>query len=234
MTENINNVSNASKIYFIGIEKIINNNLNDVYADQDISDLVESIKRYGLKQPLSVVREGDSLYRLIAGHRRLAAIKYVLSAGEGVKFGNRVLMNQVPCIFDESFENEDDEFLNLLSSNVSGTKTEEDMKKIIQRTAEIYEKRKGLPEYAGKKRDVIAKMAGVSPRSVDKYLKSDFQATEKQPKIMPVSAVETMIEKMIVQIKTIDMEEYGKTDRSAIRNSIEDLIAICGFLYLWG
>ena len=47
MTENINNVSNASKIYFIGIEKIINNNLNDVYADQDISDLVESIKRYG-------------------------------------------------------------------------------------------------------------------------------------------------------------------------------------------
>ena len=218
---------NATKIYSIGVDKIINNSLNEVYFNQDVSDLVESIERYGLKQPLTVVKESDSSYRLIAGHRRLAALKSLFSENKCVKFGNRSLMNQAPCIFDDAFENEDDEFLNLVSSNVSRAKTEDDMRNIIRKTAEIYEKRKDLPGYTGKKRDVIARMAGVSPPSVDKYLKDSTKVVEKQNKIMSVSSVEMMIGKMIDQITSIEMEEYGKTDRSAIKESIEKLIAVC-------
>jgi ParB family transcriptional regulator, chromosome partitioning protein len=45
-----------------------------VFNDSDIKDLSESIKIYGVIQPLIVVRQGDK-YQLIAGERRLRASK---------------------------------------------------------------------------------------------------------------------------------------------------------------
>ena len=65
--------------------KLINTSLIDPHPDNprknigDVTDLAASIKTNGLLTPLSVVPNG-SRYRVIAGHRRLAACK---QAGTG-------------------------------------------------------------------------------------------------------------------------------------------------------
>lgn len=61
--------------------KLINTSLIDPHPDNprknigDVNDLAASIKTNGLLTPLSVVPNGER-YRVIAGHRRLAACKY--------------------------------------------------------------------------------------------------------------------------------------------------------------
>lgn len=61
--------------------KLINTSLIDPHPDNprknigDVTDLAASIKTNGLLTPLSVVPNGER-YRVIAGHRRLAACKY--------------------------------------------------------------------------------------------------------------------------------------------------------------
>ena len=65
--------------------KLINTSLIDPHPDNprkqigDVTDLAASIKANGLLSPLSVVPNGER-YRVIAGHRRLAACK---QAGTG-------------------------------------------------------------------------------------------------------------------------------------------------------
>ena len=60
--------------------KLINTSLIDPHPDNprknigDVTDLAASIKTNGLLTPLSVVPHGER-YRVIAGHRRLAACK---------------------------------------------------------------------------------------------------------------------------------------------------------------
>ena len=60
--------------------KLINTSLIDPHPDNprknigDVTDLAASIKTNGLLTPLSVVPNGER-YRVIAGHRRLAACK---------------------------------------------------------------------------------------------------------------------------------------------------------------
>ena len=54
MTESNINGNGSSKIYFIGIDKIINNELNDVFKVEDLDELRNSIEMYGLKQPISI------------------------------------------------------------------------------------------------------------------------------------------------------------------------------------
>ena len=49
--------TNSTKVYFINIDKIIKNEQNDVYKNSDITELKNSIMRYGLKQPISVIKQ---------------------------------------------------------------------------------------------------------------------------------------------------------------------------------
>ena len=43
------------------------------YIKDDVSELKESIKMYGLLQPIGVVRDGEKNYKLIFGNRRIKA-----------------------------------------------------------------------------------------------------------------------------------------------------------------
>ena len=221
------NANYGGKTYFINIDKIINNDLNEVYDKYDLSNLKNSIVEYGLKQPLSVVKANEDAYRLIAGHSRLAVIKEIYAENKSLKYCGKELHNQIPCIFENSFDNEDDEFLNLASSNVYRKLSEEETKNVIIKTAQIYEKRKNLPGYEGKKRDVIARLANVSARTVDKYLKSDEDSNQINSKIPTVNAVLNLIDKITNQINEIDLDEYGKTDKNKIKESLLNLSILC-------
>lgn len=57
----------------VAIESIVSEG-NVRFSDNDVTSLAKSIDRFGLLQPLNVAKRGDT-YLLIAGHRRLAALK---------------------------------------------------------------------------------------------------------------------------------------------------------------
>lgn len=65
------------KIKYIPIELITPNTYQPrkYFNDESICELAESIKVYGIIQPLSVRKIGDSKFELIAGERRLRAAK---------------------------------------------------------------------------------------------------------------------------------------------------------------
>ena len=66
----------ALRVQAVPIEKIRERDINDFSDDADINSLAESIRLYGLINPLSVVHHPDEdIYVISAGHRRFKAIK---------------------------------------------------------------------------------------------------------------------------------------------------------------
>ncbi|MCR5607428.1 MAG: ParB/RepB/Spo0J family partition protein [Treponema sp.] len=72
--------SNAPAIN-ISLDRImLEGNVRTDYTE--IEELAASIRQYGLLSPVTVKAKGDGSYRLICGHRRYKAYKYLLEQGE--------------------------------------------------------------------------------------------------------------------------------------------------------
>ena len=80
-TEDFGDVSASKKeaVFYIEIDKIKPNPYQprQEFEDKNLKDLAESIREYGILQPLIVTRTGKGTYQLIAGERRLKAAKIV-------------------------------------------------------------------------------------------------------------------------------------------------------------
>ncbi|MFH1656914.1 MAG: ParB/RepB/Spo0J family partition protein [bacterium] len=66
-------------IFYIEINKIKPNPYQprQEFNDKSIDDLAESVREYGILQPLIVTRDGKGSYQLVAGERRLMAAKKI-------------------------------------------------------------------------------------------------------------------------------------------------------------
>lgn len=217
-----------TKIYEININKIQKNKLNESLSIDGIEELKENIKENGLKTPLSVVNNNDGTFRLIAGHRRLEAIKKLYEEGHKLKFGSSELTDVVPCIFDAESESEAEELKNIMASNSDvRTLTPDDIRRLVNQAEKLLElEATNGNKYEGKKRDAIAKMINVSPRTVQKYLsenKDNVEQKNARKKVDSVEKVVSNINKMIDSINIIEIDEYGKTDRFAITSALAEL-----------
>lgn len=217
-----------SKIYNINISNIKKNKLNESLSIDGIEELKENIKENGLKTPLSVVNNNDGTFRLIAGHRRLESIKMLFEEGYKLKFGVDELDGVVPCIFDTKSESEADELKNIMASNTDvRSLTPDDVRRLVNQAEMLLElEARNGKKYEGKKRDAIAKMINVSPRTVQKYLsenKDNVEQKNARKKVDNVDKVINNINKIIDSVKSIDIEEYGKTDRIAITSALAEL-----------
>ncbi|HYE60347.1 MAG TPA: ParB/RepB/Spo0J family partition protein [Candidatus Kapabacteria bacterium] len=67
--------SNTDRLWYIPLSEIVPNaeQPRKVFAHQELEDLVASIKKHGILQPLTVTEKEDGGYELIAGERRLRA-----------------------------------------------------------------------------------------------------------------------------------------------------------------
>lgn len=74
-------VDNVMKIVYIPRNKIRKNEKNK-YSIKGIASLAESIKTYGLVQPLHVAPAEDGMYTLLGGERRLTAIDLLIKDKE--------------------------------------------------------------------------------------------------------------------------------------------------------
>ena len=235
--QNENKVSNIANVYFIDYDKIHHNPLNDeIYGTtEDISQIKQNLLINGLQSPLEIVKEissegKETSYRLLSGHGRYDSLISLYSENQTVMYQGKALGNKIPCLIHAPFDNSDAELEYLLGGNVRKFRDKESIKRAAIKASEIYENKKANGELAPgeTKRKYISIRVGISERSVDKYIRIDDETSEvvsTTSKIQTVSGVIKTIDKIIQEIKNIQMDEYGKTDRTVISDKLDELIA---------
>ena len=143
--------SDQMTIREIPLPKIIANGRN-LYGVRDVEDLADSIKLNGLLEPLIVYPYGSAagLYRVISGHRRLAALQ--LNKAE-----------TAPCRVVDPPKSTAWEDLQIISANAQRVKTGAEQAAEAERmTAALVALKKEGAEIPGRLRDVVADAMGTS------------------------------------------------------------------------
>ena len=147
--------SDPMTIREIPLPKIIANGRN-LYGVRDVEDLADSIALNGLLEPLIVYPYGSSaeLYRVISGHRRLAALQL-----------NKA--QTAPCRVVDAPKSQAWEDLLIINANKQRVKTGAEQAAEAERmTAALVALKKDGVEIPGRLRDVVADAMGTSSTSL--------------------------------------------------------------------
>ncbi len=207
------------------LKRVVSNTLTDDIKMIDIDELhesadnffvVENIEQFaqtilgqgGVKDNLIVKPLETGGYEIISGHRRRAAVQYLLDKGENIA---RVL----PCLV-QNYTDEDDKMLDLILMNVSARQiSDQELWKCYETLDKILKEKKDKGEYYGRLRDDIANTLGVSASQVGKMQNVDKNAIE--PVKEAVASGELSIS-TANEIAKLDKEEQSKiTDLSKVQ-----------------
>lgn len=180
----------ACQLRWVKTEDIEDNALNvSVYQVANIKSLADNILLNGLLQPPLVQDLHNGKYRLISGHRRIAAIKYLVTIGHNE-------FSRVQCAID----NDTDEVsvhMKLLAANMDNReKTNGERLEEAKSYMEAMEKRKQQEKLPGRVRDLVAKQLNISTGqlsellALDKNLSPELLQIFKEDKISKTVAVE--------------------------------------------
>ena len=124
---------------FIPKDKIIPNEKNKNYSQDNIEALSESIIINGLRHNLSVIHESTTdQYRIVSGERRYHAINLM-----NEKTYKELFPTGIPCKVEKSSISEIDEEIMLISANHDIRETSiEEKRWEIRRLKELYEAKK--------------------------------------------------------------------------------------------
>lgn len=152
----------SDSIKMIDVSEIAPSESN-FYELSDIELLADDIEREGLKHNLVVYRSSETgLYNVISGHRRLSAIKLLISE-------NRRSSTKIPCFVDSEKSSAESQF-DLIMLNATQRKySDADIMREyeeIERTLKALEA-EGKP-IKGRMRDKIAELLRISPAQVGK------------------------------------------------------------------
>lgn len=176
---------------------MIDKNPRNEYSIKGIASLAQSIKVYGLSQPIEVKKQPDGRYMLLGGERRTTAIDWLIDNPEEEDYTPDVMIACVeknPSNIDLNLSEEHKEDFAILTTNKEARKyTDGDSyKEIIKWKAIIEELRANGEESfinydednneveiqikGVKTRDIIAQTTGMSVGQVNKYAKVENQA----------------------------------------------------------
>jgi ParB family chromosome partitioning protein len=147
----------------IEISKLRANEKN-FYAVSDIEILADDIERQGLKHNLVVVENPEKTFTIISGHRRYAAVTFLISEG---RYGSKFL----PC-FVAAGRTETQILLDLIMLNATArVMTDAEKFSQFEKITELFSRDKTLfgdADASGRKRDKIADALKISPAQVGK------------------------------------------------------------------
>ncbi len=152
-------------------------NIDELHDSEDnffelnrIEELAESILlQGGVKENLIVRKRESGGYEVISGHRRKAAVQYLIEKGENVA-------HMLPCL-EEEYSTDDEKMLNLIMMNVSQRQlSDSELFKSYEQINDILKRKKENGEKYGKLREKIAESLGVSPAQVQKLQNVDNHA----------------------------------------------------------
>lgn len=186
--------------------------INELHESADNFFVVENIASFaqtilgqgGVKDNLIVKPLSSGGYEIISGHRRKAAVQYLIDNGENIS-------HYLPCLVQD-YADEDDKMLDLILMNVSARQiSDPELWKCYETIDRILKDKKDKGEYYGRIRDDIAKTLGVSSAQVGKMQNIDKNAIEP---------VKEAVAKGELSISTAN--EIAKLDK-ADQDSITDL-----------
>ena len=214
------NDAKKDKIYYYPLNSLLPNPLNIIYEDDDtpeeLAELKESILKNGLQQPITVTRSKDSLV-VMSGHRRCKALSKIFKEQKTVKFnGKDINVDSVPLIIQAEYKTEEEQFNALVASNKYRTIKPSTTSKIIEKAKSYYDSqvKAGLEE-PGRTRDKIGKLAGVSGRTVDRYLKKIDNPE--------ADAIIKKVNSMTSYIKKVNPCNFPNMERTNIRDALTKL-----------
>jgi ParB-like chromosome segregation protein Spo0J len=157
-------------IKMIDIESLRESPDNFFVVDR-IEEFAETILgQGGIKENLIVKPIGGENYEIISGHRRAAAMRYLLDRGESVS-------RYLPCLVQE-YKDEDEKLLDVVLMNVSARIiTDAQMWKCYEIVSEILQNKKRLGEKFGKIQNKLAEILNISPAQVAKIQNIDNNAS---------------------------------------------------------
>lgn len=203
------------------LSAIVSDTLTDSIKMIDIAELHESADNFfvleniepfaqiilgqgGVKDNLIVRPLETGGYEIISGHRRRAAVQWLIDNGENIS-------HFLPCLV-QNYTDEDDKILDLILMNVSARQlSDSELWKSYETIDKILKEKKAKGEYFGRIRDDIAKHLGVSSAQVGK-----MQNIEKNA----IAAVKEAIASGDLSISTAN--EIAKLD-NAEQSNIRDL-----------
>ncbi len=148
-----------AEITMLDVDQLIPHNKNRQI--KDIDKLAEAIRTAGgVKQPL-LVRKEENGYKILAGHRRTAAAKLLLSQGEEQ-------YNQLPCIVESDLDEDEQEIL-LIVLNEQQEKSDFEKVQDAMRLKELISRKKKDENIPGSVRDMTAEALGETPTQIARY-----------------------------------------------------------------
>lgn len=157
-------------IEYIPISKLEPMSFNkEIYTVDDFDFLSETIKQFGLLQPLVVQKKsGEDRYRIIAGERRYHSYLKMIESEDAPKR----YVNGLPCrVFPADMELVEIKIILILANATSRARNQETQLKEFKYLAELFEqaKEKGLEfEYSFK--ELVMSQLEISERQYQKYM----------------------------------------------------------------
>lgn len=225
---------NIGNTYNLDSSRVKRNELNVlIYPDdlnKDLSGLIADIKTNGLDAALTVYKKDDE-YVCVSGHGRNDAVRTIYESGGTIMYhGKQLERGKIPCNIHPPFATKEDEMEYIICCNASKNGGRNG-KHVFDIVCELYQTKinngqinpeeKNLEQY-------VMEVTGISRATFFNYKKED-ETKDKigiaPTKIKKVSEVLKDIDKAIELIDVIQMDEYGKTDRETIKQSLVNLIA---------
>lgn len=187
---------------YIPKEKIVSNPKNEMYTQDGIEALKESIIINGLRHNLSVLYNSDNdTYRLVSGERRYRAISSMTD-----KEYNQLFPAGIPCKIEKSEITEIDEEIMLISANHDVRESSMEVKRWeVSRLKELYEAKKVKGEIKNINAE-IAKQLNISERQARKYTTAE--------KLIP--ELSELLNNNGIDLNQAD--KFGKLDEDAQKN----------------
>lgn len=223
-----------AKTILSNLAAIVQNTQNEKIRMIDIADLHDSPHNFfriihveelaytilaqgGVKDNLIVTPREDSGFEIVSGHRRKAAVQYLLDHDENI---SRLL----PCLV-QIYADEADKKLDLISMNVTTRQlSDQELWQSYKELDAILQAKKGAGEKFGRMREMLAKQLGVSSSQVSKLQHIDSSA---EPAIQDAVADGTISINTANEIAKLEPEQQqalaqgdlGKVTPKAIRDS---------------
>ena len=173
-----------------------------------IEELAEAVlAQGGVKENLIVRPLESGGYEVISGHRRKAAVQYLIDKGEDVS-------QKLPCLVQDI--DDTDKMMHLIMMNVSQrVLSDAELFESYKKLKEIFEEKKALGEKFGRMRDRIAEILNVSPAQVGKI---------ENIKKNAVSEVVKAVESGDMSLHTAnEMAKLDEKEQRKIINSVDDI-----------
>ena len=163
----------------------------------------------GVKDNLIVRPLESGGYEIISGHRRRAAVQYLLDHGESI---SRLL----PCLI-QSYEDEDSMMLDLILMNVSARQlSDQELWQCYEKLNSILQSKKEAGERFGRVRETIAQILGISPSQVGKLQNVDRNAIEPVKEAVANGEISINTANAIAQLDEEQQEELAAGDLSKV------------------